>query len=194
MDLRWFKSPNWGFEVNSSSFSSKTCELHCHEGSNLKLIQREKKGIWPANVRVYAGYKRQLLDGGRNSHLPIYQDVIDHMQWALLGELHIRASITGAFTGLMTSIFVHGRKRPTKLSTVISPKKICHENLHEASRVWSIFFWWNLELENWKERSVLTWKCCWTSSDGFKMKSSSFDGRILWRGCPHQCHMGLVTP
>jgi hypothetical protein len=50
------------------------------------------------------------------------------MQWALLGELHIRASITGAFTGLMTTIFVHGRKRPTKLSTVISPKNMPRES------------------------------------------------------------------
>ena len=192
MDLRWFKSPNWGFEVNSSSFSSKTCELHCHEGSNLKLIQREKKGIWPANVRVYAGYKRQLLDGGRNSHLPIYQDVIDHMQWALLGELHIRASITGAFTGLMTSIFVTGASAQQSSRLWYPPKKY-------ATRIYTKlpclihFFVVNLELENWKERSVLTWKCCWTSSDGFKMKSSSFDGRILWRGLPSSMPYGLVT-
>jgi hypothetical protein len=157
-------------------------------------FNERKKGIWPANVRVCARYKLQLLDGGRNSHLPIYQDVIDHMQWALLGELHIRASITGAFTGLMTTIFVHGRKRPTKLSTVISPKKYATRIYTKFSRVWSIFLWWNLELENWKERRVLTCKFRWTSSDGFKMKSSSFDGCILWRGCPHQCHMGLVTP
>ena len=153
MDLRWFKSPNWGFEVNSSSFSSKTCELHCHEGSNLKLIQREKKGIWPANVRVYAGYKRQLLDGGRNSHLPFYQDVIDHMQWALLGELHIRASITGAFT--LTSILSTGASAQQSSRLWYPPKKYA-TRIYTKLPVFDPFFCG--ETLNWKtEKKEVYW-------------------------------------